>query len=404
MNPIAKTAPLQGSRKQTLDVGPPVVLGSLNPYQGPWTIQHASHLLRRAMYGPSYQQLKWSAENGLEATLDQLFTDEGSTPPPVNSNYGGDPSVDIGETWINSPYDGDVVAQMSYRERTLLAWTVGTILNEGMSIKEKLTLFWHNHIPMAAVIDAKYLYKYITTFRERAWGNFRDIIKAITVDPAMLIYLNGKQNRKEYPNENYARELLELFTIGKGPIAGPGDYTNYTEHDIKEIARILSGWRDQGFTHQSNGDVYAEFRASEHDTGTKTLSHRFNGATISNMGENEYAHLIDVIFQQDEVARFICRKLYQWFVFYEIDDEVEAKVIQPMADILIDNDYEIKPALMALLRSEHFYEEQFYGVMIKNPMDFMASIFKPFEIEISQDWIRSMTPGIVCLVSWKNRR
>lgn len=385
MNPIAKTAPLSGSRKQTLSFSPPPPSGSLAPYSGEWTIQHASHLLRRTMFGPSYEQLKWSASQGLDATIDELFDEGGYPDPPVNSDYGSDPTVGIGETWINAPYNGDLVAQMSYRERTLLSWTVGVMLEEGMSIREKLTVFWHNHIPLSAILDAKFNYKYIETFRSRAWGNFRDIVKTITIDPAMLIYLNGRQNVKTYPNENYARELLELFTIGKGPIAGPGDYTNYTEDDIREIARVLSGWKDFGFTSESQtGEIYSYFKESNHDTGTKTLSHRFNGAQIDNRGDQEYAYLIDIIFQQEEVARFICRKLYKWFVFYDISEEAETKVIQPMADILIDNDYEIKPALQALLRSQHFYEEQFRGVMIKNPADFLCSVMKPFEVELSQ--------------------
>ncbi len=386
MNPIAKTAPLTGSRKQTLSFSPPPPSGSLAPYQGEWTIQHASHLLRRTMFGPDYEQLKWSASQGLEATLDELFDESDFPGPPLNSSYGSDPSVGIGETWVNAPYDGNLVEQMSYRERTLLAWTAGVMIEEGMSIREKLTVFWHNHMPMAAILDAKFNFKYIDTFRSQAWGNFRQIIKDMTIDPAMLIYLNGQDNRKTSPNENYARELLELFTIGKGPIAGPGDYTNYTEDDIREIARVLSGWRDFGFTTESEtGEIYSYFKESNHDTGTKTLSHRFNGAQISNRGDEEYAHLIDIIFQQEEVARFICRKLYKWFVFYDISDEAETKVIQPMADILIDNDYEIKPALQALLRSEHFYEEEFRGVIIKNPADFLCSAIKPFKVDISQD-------------------
>ncbi len=385
MNPIAKTAPLQGSRKQTL-TSPPVVLGTLAPYEGPWTIQHASHLLRRTMFGPKYEHLKWSAAQGLAATIDELFDEGGYPDPPKNSDYGSDPTVDIGETWVEAPYNGTLVAQMSYRERSLLSWTIGNFLEEGISIREKLTVFWHNHIPMSAILDPKYNFNYINTVRRQAWGNFRDIIKDITIDPAMLIYLNGKQNSKGYPNENYARVLLELFTIGKGPLVGPGDYTNYTEHDIMEIARILSGWRDFGFTTESSdGEIYSYFKESSHDTGTKTLSDRFNGVTINNMGEQEYAHLIDIILQQDEVARFISRKLYKWFVFYDIDEEAEAKVIQPMADILIENDYEIKPALIALLKSEHFYEQRFRGVMIKNPADFLVSVFKPFEIEMSSD-------------------
>ncbi len=357
----------------------------LSPYIGPWTFEHASHLLRRTMFGPNYEQIKWSVDVGLPATMQKLFDEIPLPNPPMNVIYSNDNHVDIGETWINAPYSqGNLVDEMDYRERSLYAWTIGLMMEEGISVRERLTLFWHNHFPIEAILDPKYKYRYSNLLRSHAWGDFRNLVKEMTVDPSMLIYLNGKQNSGEEPNENYARELLELFTIGKGPQIGPGDYSNYTEEDVKQFARVLSGWRDYGFTtHDSDGDFGAEFHPSRHDNGTKTLSRHFNNEVIPNMGDQEYRHLIDIIFQQDEVARFICRKLYRWFVFHHIDEEIEANIIEPIAQELINNDYEIREPLMTLLSSEHFFEMKFPGIIIKNPMEFMMSIFKPLNVSIS---------------------
>ncbi len=357
----------------------PLVFSGLEPYLGPWEFEQAAHLLRRTTFGPTNAMIKDAAAAGLDAVLDQLFAAKPLPDPPVNPDFEEDPNVPVGETWIDAPYQESVNVK-GYRNRSLRAWTTGLILQEGVSIREKLVLFWHNHFVTANINDPKYNYRYITLFRENAWGNFRELTKKITVDPSMLRYLNGNQNTGASPNENYARELLELFTIGKGELAGPGDYTNYTEVDVVQIARVLTGWRDIGFS-SVNPDVqiHSVFIPNRHDKEAKKLSHRFDEVIITNMGEEEYAHLIDLIFSKDEVARFISRKLYRWFVYYTITDAIEADVIEPMAQILLQNDFEIRPALEALLRSQHFFDILNVGPMIKNPIDFVLSFLKQFE-------------------------
>lgn len=374
-----------GKKSAAMTPGPPpkeITLpnSGLDPYTGPWEYEQAAHLLRRAMFGPTYAQIRQSVEQGMEVAIDTLFAQTSLPAPPINYNFGNDPNVPIGNTWIDAPYSATVNLR-PYRNRSLRAWTFGLMIEEGMSIREKLTLFWHNHFSINNINDPKFLYRYITLLRSRAWGNFRDLVKEVTIDPAMLRFLNGNQNTVGAPNENYARELLELFTIGKGPAIGPGDYTNYTEDDVVQIARVLTGWRDRGFnTLDPNVQVDSFFRPNQHDTGAKQLSHRFDNTVITNMGAQEYAHLIDIIFQKDEVARFICRKLYRWFIYYIINDEAEVNVIEPMAQMLIDSDYEIEPALRALLGSEHFYDMLNVGPMIKNPLDFAMSAIKQFSI------------------------
>jgi uncharacterized protein (DUF1800 family) len=360
---------------------PPVTSG-LSPYAGPFEYEQAAHLLRRAMFGPTYQQIKNSVTAGLDATIDQLFKDNPLPPPPLNHYYADDPNVPIGETWIDAVYLQGVPQIGNYRNQSLSAWTIGTLLAEGVSIREKMTLFWHNHYVTSDINDPKFVYRYITLLRQNAWGNFRELTKMVTIDPAMLRYLNGRDNAAAAPNENYARELLELFSIGKGPVAGPGDYTNYTEDDVVQMARVLTGWRDTGFnTTNAAVPVGAVYVNNRHDQGSKQLSHRFDNVVITNMADQEYAHLIDIIFSKDECARFICRKLYRWFVYYAIDDQVEADVIAPMAQILLSNDYEIRPALEALLRSEHFFDMLSIGPMIKSPVDFILSVLKTMEVD-----------------------
>ena len=202
----------------------------------------------------------------------------------------------------------------------------------------------------------------------------------------MLRYLNGNTNTRNKPNENYARELLELFTIGRGDLAGPSDYTTFTEDDVIEVAKILTGWRDFGFKSTDpaiQGEV--AFVQARHNRGTKQLSHRFDDIILSNSDELEYAELIDIIFQKRAVALFICRKIYRWFVYYEIDEVVEEQIIGPLADTLIEHDFEMKPVLKQLLSSEHFFDAELIGPMIKNPLDFAIGIFRQFEIAIPDE-------------------
>jgi len=356
------------------------VTSGLEPYSGPWAYEQAAHLLRRATFGPTYAQIKSARDQGLNTTMTQLFQDLPLPAPPINYYFDQDPNVPVGDTWINAPYSTSVnLAQ--YRGRSLRGWTLGNVLTEGISLREKMVLFWLNHFGIGNINDPKFNYHHSNLLRTHAWGNFKQLIKDITVSPSMLRFLNGNQNTKTAPNENYARELLELFTIGKGPLVAPGDYTNYTETDVLQMAKILTGWRDRGYnTINAATPVESYFQLNRHDVGDKQLSHRFDNVVISNMNDLEYAHLVDIIFQKEEVARFISRKLYRWFIYYIITDDAEANVIEPMAQLLIVNNYEIKPALETLLSSAHFFDMLNVGPMIKNPLDFLAGALKQFEV------------------------
>ena len=277
---------------------------------------------------------------------------------------------------------------LNARAQSLRSWKMESIFKEGLSIYEKMTLFWNNHFSVVPENPPLHFLNNITLM-ENALGNFRDLVKKMTIDPAMLIFLNGNENTAKAPNENFARELFELFTIGKGDQVSPGDYSNYTETDIREAARVLTGWiinfphlveNDQSMIELST-DALIHFNTNTHDAGDKHFSARFNKQIISNSGPGEYLALIDMIFSQPECARFICRKLYRWFVYYDISGEVEDRIIEPLATLLVDNDYEINPVLTVLLKSEHFFESMHFGGMIKNPYDFLATMMKPFQVQ-----------------------
>lgn len=379
----------QTAKKTT--VATPPLLSSLSPYSGTWDFATAKHLLGRTMYGPTYAEIKQAVDNGLANTISKLFdTSNGLPDPPVYFDFENDPNVPIGETWVHTPPAANVQNLNGARNRSNGAWLFGLMLNGGVSIREKMVLFWHNHFVVGQVARNQYEYWYMNTFRENATGNFKTITEAMTIDPAMLTYLNGRQNTRRAPNENYARELLELFAIGKGDVAGPGDYTTFTEDDVVEIARALTGWITR--TSNSNG-VGAEYVENRHDLDDKQLSHQFGNKVIKNSGDQEYKEVIDIIFQQDEVARFISRRLHIWFVGSNIDSFVEAEIIEPMAALIRDNNYEIQPALEALLSSEYFYEESIRGCMVSHPIDHMFKMIRTLDFKLPTDTLEDQYNG-----------
>lgn len=347
----------------------------LEPYVGTWDFNQASHLLRRATFGNQRGHIDQALALGLSSTVDLLLdSSEDMPPPPVNIFDDPEDDVPLGETFAFSSYNPNFDGR---RRSVIKAWWTGLMLNQSLNLREKMTLFWHNHFvtEMMIVNDSRYTYKYQNILREHALGNFKSLVQIMTTDPAMLVYLNGRDNVASAPNENYARELFELFTIGKGATLAPGNYTNYTEQDVVAAARVLTGWRDNRQT------ISSVFISENHDTGSKEFSESFNSTVISNDDSNEYLALIDMIFEQPETARFICRKLYRWFIYYVIDDTIEANVIEPLAQIMIANNYEVKPVLAALFNSAHFHDTLIRGALIKNPIDFTVGLLRQFEVE-----------------------
>lgn len=357
---------------------------NMAPYAGPWTKVQAGQLLRRTMFGPTNQQLLDAVTNGMAATVTSLLQIPALSEPLT---YHPDETISAFNTsWVNSVFPSNsnppaVAAATNARNLSLAAWLMKRINEEntGISISEKMCLFWQNHFAATATGDPRASYDYFALIHQFALGNFRQFVKDMTINPSMLWFLNGASNTLYSPNENYARELLELFTVGKGPQVGPGDYTNYTEEDVAAGAKILTGYLVDGFASDTLTDVFSFFEPLLHDSSTKTLSAHFGNATIVDNGANEYADYIDVIFNQNAVAEHICRKLYRYFVNFDLTTDVETNVIPIMAATMISNNYELLPVMAQLLSSEHFYDASVRGALIKSPLEMLFSMFNSTE-------------------------
>ena len=351
---------------------------SLNPIEeSPLGIERARHLLNRTLFGAARSQIDKFALLTISEALDILLEDSSPPEPPLQI-WGDDPNVAFGETWVDAALDSNLRFR---RKKSLWSWWIGQILNQQTNIREKMVLFWHNHFvtELNVVGIPAYLYDYNQLIRQQALGNFKSLAAEMTVNTAMLRYLDGIANTAGSPNENYARELFELFTIGKGPMISEGNYTYYTEQDVQEGARVLTGWKI------NNTNLSAYFNNSKHDKGEKTFSGYYGNQTISDKGDAEYLDLIEMIFTKKETARALVKKLYRWFVYYNIDEDVLSQIIDPLADTLYNNGYEIKLLLRQLLSSEHFFNPDFRGCYIKNPVDFIMGSLRRLEVEVPDD-------------------
>jgi uncharacterized protein (DUF1800 family) len=358
----------------------------LEPYTGPFGTDQLVHLLRRTMVGASRVDINTLAGQGMVQVVNQLLT----VPPPETSvplvyATATSETVPVGSTWINDVANNNTGGRFA----SLKAWWLSLMLNQSISIREKMVLFWHNHFVTATgtVGDPRYMYRYLSLLRSNALGNFQDLARQISIDGAMLIYLNGYRNSASAPDENYARELQELFTIGKGPQVGPGDYTNYTEDDVKAAARVLTGWRLNKNTDGSIGPVTSLFNVNVHDVTNKTFSYRYGNHVVigSSDGMLELNDMLAMIFSQQETARFICRKLYRWFVYYIIDSWVETNIIGPLATTLFANNYNILPVLQQLLQSAHFFDPANMGCVIKSPIDHVVGLCRQYGLAFPTD-------------------
>ena len=352
---------------------------TLAPYTGPWTAAEAGHLLRRATYAPLQEEIDRVTGLGLDAALDLLLAPAPPPPDPVYYDYDAHPDAGIGDSWVGlytNPANRN--QDTNARRRSMAAWWFQQA--PGLNVTSRMAFFWHNHFGMDLGGDARSVFRDILNFRTAATGDFRQLLKDITVSVTMLRFLNGNQNTASNPNENFAREILELFTLGKGDQVGPGDYTNYTEQDVTELARAFTGWRIRRLNSSEPG-VEAEsfFQPNHHDTGTKQLSNRLGGAIIEDAGAEEYSRVIDLILEQEEVSRYLCRKLYRYFVYYEIDEGVEAEVIEPLAAIFRESNYAVAPVLRALFGSAHFYEATFNGALIRSPFEVILGVYRPLQ-------------------------
>ena len=260
-------------------------------------------------------------------------------------------------------------------------------------------MFCHQYMTIHVdTADTIYIYDYLSLLRLYALGSYKTLAHKIVTDNPMSNYLDNRWNHKWNPNENFAREFMELFTIGKGPQIAAGDYTNYKEEDVVTAARLLTGWRFGDRTDPVHADPdtgitrnYTLF--SHHDTDPKQFSTAFNeqiieGATNDEEMWTELETFVNMIFNQDATAITLCRRLYRYFVGPEITEDIETNIIEPLAETCRTNNYDLTITVKQLLKSQHFYNEgpseitnKTIGNMIKSPLDNVLQMMNYFDIE-----------------------
>jgi uncharacterized protein (DUF1800 family) len=296
-----------------------------------WNLKWAGHLFRRAGFGASVPELREAVKAGLPATLDRLMK--------------GDKGADTRLKFLEAT--GVAASHRSGYE--LRAWWLYGMLHSLYPLREKLTLFWHDHFATSInkVTRAFAMYRQNLLLRQHALGRFPDFLQAMSKDPAMLLWLDSASNVKGKPNENYAREVMELFSLGVG---------NYTEKDIREAARAFTGW-------QTEDDEYV-FVAREHDDGDKTVlgkSGTFNGEDV-----------VRICLEQAACAKFLVRKLYRFLVSER--ETPPDTFLQPLADDFRKSGYDIAALVRRMVGSRHFFSEYAYRQRIKCPVEFALGI------------------------------
>jgi len=304
--------------------------------------------MARAGFGARFADLKQDENTTVKKAVKDLFSSADSDDPinviTDNTDYTMLMQGDIGAKKM-------FLQQQRQQEKDLnLAW-LDKMSTTDAQLREKMTLFWHNHFA-CRTLRATFAQQLNNIHRSNALGNFRTMVMEVSKSPAMLQFLNNQQNRKGHPNENFARELMELFTIGRG---------NYTEQDVKESARSFTGW---GF----DKDGVFVMRRFFHDDSDKT----FLGKTGNFEGED----IINALLAKRETAHFISNKLYKYLV-NEIPDPTH---VNAMADIFYNANYEIKPLLEYVFTADWFYNDNNTGNLIKAPVEFLVGLNRQFYI------------------------
>jgi uncharacterized protein (DUF1800 family) len=395
----------------------------LAEYTGTLGYKRAAHLLHRASFGPTKEEIDNFATLTPTLAIAKLFQQPLPDPVlPIDPETGkewcisGTTDANSGDSDLQEFFKGWFIGQM-------LSLGVNPTLSLAYSTREKVVFFIHTVLTaiQSKVDNSRSLYFENQLFRLFAFDktagvkfNFKELTKKASVDNTMLRLLDGNLNVKGSPNENYARELHELYTIGRGlegtlpPITDPGDYFLYREQDVQAAAKVLSGW-DIDTTYSNidpdtllpRGTVKGSAtNASGHDNDVKQFSDRFNNQTIqakatllsgTNATEasalDEISQLIDMIYSKPETARNICRRIYRFYVYHEITQSIDNTIIAEMATTFAANEFKLQPVLEELFKSQHFYEaaagvnDDNFGGIIKSPTDLMVGTMRLFDIQ-----------------------
>lgn len=354
-----------GTKLPTLDKLDPVE--AWQPWQpspaDPWGRKWAAHLYRRAGFGPSRNDLLEAEQLGYEGTLNLLLSGRSQTEEIQESLN------DIGRVALIHEESGEQIR----------GWWLYCMLQSPHPLLEKMTLFWHNHFAtsIAKVQNADMMFQQNCLLRTHALGKFGPFLQAMSKNEAMLVWLDSNSNVKGKPNENYARELMELFSLGVG---------NYTEKDIREAARAFTGWHTglNGF----------RFNADLHDNGNKT----FLGKT----GNWDGTDVVRIVLEQPAAARFVIRKLYQFLISENVTPP--NAFIEPLCDQFRKSDYDIASLVKIMLGSRHFYSDHAFRQRIKSPVEYVLGAvqavyrryeerdadYKPLAQKVLVAWVGAM--------------
>lgn len=354
---------------------------TLAPYNLPLTLEDAYHLLRRISFAPT-------------VSMAQALVGKTST-EAVNLLLGDTiQEITTKPNWIDevteNPRGADIFTQNSIYGKwssqfaNFQQWWIDRMIKDTFGTMEKLTVFWSGHFTTEfafdeSLIPPQQLFRQFLIFHADKLSDFKKLVFDITLDGAMLVYLGGNLNSKGKPNENYARELMELYSTGIG---------QYTEGDVQEAARVLTGWKVGMFNDEPalNGYFASYFSPTAHDQEAKqfmgvTIPARDNDSNTEYLVKNEEVQkLIDILFERrtQAIAKFMARKIYLFFVYS--NPNIESTAVNELAEIFIKNNFAIKPTLMALFASEHFFDEANRGTQIKTPLEFVVGLARQLSV------------------------
>ncbi|MBI1914020.1 MAG: DUF1800 domain-containing protein [Planctomycetes bacterium] len=305
--------------------------------KAPWDLKRAGHLYRRAAFGATPTELQAALKKGPQKAIDDLLA--------------GGPGQDAFDKQTEQLAESIVRVNNGQQLRD---WWLYRMLYTPHPLREKFTLFWHNHFATsnATVQNAGFMYRQYRLLRKYVLGSFAEMLKEMSLDPAMMVWLNVKDSKKGNPNENYARELMELFSLGIG---------NYTEHDIREAARAFTGWTLQG-----NDVVYTE---SQHDLGEKSV--------LKQKGKWKPDDIVRICLEEDSAPYFLTKKLFRFLVSETMTPSRE--LLEPLATSFRKSGYDFGDLVRTVLRSNLFFSDQVYRTRIKAPVDFALGIVRGLE-------------------------
>jgi len=321
------------------------------------------HLLWRAGFGPDVYQLDDLTSSSPQKLYKALQKASSKKPEYLQAadNYLQGLMLGIREAGrqqkeISAEQKKEIQKRSREGIRNLNLYWINEMVNSDAQLREKMSLFWHGHFACRN-LNVFFQQELLHVIRRNALGNFRDLLHEVSKTGAMLNFLNNNQNRKDHPNENFAREVMELFTMGRG---------NYTEHDVKEAAKAFTGWG-------ANAKGEFVFRRFQHDEGSKTV--------LGNTGNFDGDEVLEILLDQKQTAKFISQKIYRFFV----NDTVDQQKADWLANRFYKSDYDIGKLMEDIFTSDWFYDEKNIGSKIKSPVELLVGIQRMLPMKLENE-------------------